>query len=353
MKPASKILFAAIMASLLSYSAADAGVIRGEHFTLDELYVVTLGMEKKNPELVSIEQFGRSVQGLPLFAIKIARRDGVERPEVLITASIHAVEFTGDRVAIGIAHKLIDEDGKNPWVTELLDKMDFYILPLMNPDGYRAASRHLGHGFTMRRTNTREVDLNRNFPYPEGVKPKSFLAGSHHKISANYMGPYPLSEPETRALDNFVKKHNFFVAVNFHTTGSFFVYPWGFAGDEAPHKELYEKMGKTFNKHQQFHKYTVQQSFKWYQTVGDLDDWLYGRYGALSVTVEVAKPGWRLLNPIRLINPFWWYNPLKIDKWVENDRDATLRAIQKAYELTGGQPLPPRDFEWKMPETTQ
>jgi len=353
MRNSTKILSALIMMTLLLQTPASAGVMRGKHFTLDELYIVILGMEKKNPELASIEQFGRSVEGRPLFAIRIARRDGVERPEALITAGIHAMEFTGARTAIGITRKLIDEHGDDPWIDELLDKMDFYVIPLLNPDGYGVASRHLGRGFTSRRTNSREVDLNRNFPYPEGVKSRGLLAGSHHKISPNYMGPHPLSEPETRALDGLLEKHDFFAAVNFHTTGGFFVYPWGFSEEDAPHEEMYEKMGETFNQYQEFHKYKVQQSFEWYQTVGDLDDWLYGRYGALSVTVEVAKPGWRLLNPLRLINPFWWANPIDIEKWVENDRDAALHAIQKAYELTGGRPLPPQNFRWKTMRSVQ
>ena len=220
----------------------------------------------------------------------------------------------------------------------------------MNPDGYARASRRLNRGFTGRRTNARSVDLNRNFPYPNGVKPKNMLAGSKRKISPNYLGPYPLSEPESMALDKFVKKHKFFVAVNFHTTGSFFVFPWGFKPDATPHKEYFERMGAVFNEHQNKSKYTVQQSSEWYQTVGDLDDWLYARYGVLSLTVEVAKKDKRLLNPIRAINPFWWYNPTNIEEWIDNDRDATMLAIEKAFELTGGQPLPERKFDWVLPE---
>jgi len=350
MKKTGIILSAALLVFVIGAQSADAGYLRGKHYTLEEIYNVTRGLEKKHPKLVSIEEYGKSVEGRPLLAIRIARRDGVKRPEALITASIHAVEFTGDRVALAIAEKLIDRDGADPWVTSLLDRMDFYVLPLANPDGYARASKRLNRGFTGRRTNAHSVDLNRNFPYPKGIEPKNSVAGSHSKLSPNYLGPHPLSEPESRALDEFVAKHRFFVAIGFHTTGSHFVYPWACHGEVCKHKQFFESMGKAFNEHQKMHKYKVHQAHDWYQRVGDLDDWLYGRYGILSVTVEVAKPGKRLINPIRLINPFWWYNPLKIEDWIENDRDATMRAIEKAFELTGGNPLPEQKIEWRLPQ---
>jgi len=348
MKRSGTILAATMFLTLVSVEISEAGYLRGRHFKLDDLYIVILSMEKKRPGLVSIEQYGKSVEGRSLLAIKIARRDGKKRPDVLVTGNIHATEFTGDRLAIAVAEKLIEQDGIDPWVTSLLDRMDFYVLPLLNPDGYARASDRLDRGFTTRRTNADEVDLNRNFPYPKGIKPEGMMAGSHCKLSPNYMGAHPLSEPETKALDDFVSRHRFFTAINFHTTGGHFVYPWGYMKDPCPDKGLFDAMGKALNEHQNLKKYKVHQAFDWYQTVGDADDWFYGKYGVLSVTVEVAKKGRRLLNPIRFINPFWWYNPTHIEDWVGNDRDAVLYAIEKALELTGGEPRPPQQIKWHM-----
>ncbi len=59
------------------------------------------------------------------------------------------------------------------------------ILSLLNPDGYAKNSRY----------NARGVDLNRNFPHQ----------WSPH--SAEAPGPSPLSEPETRALHDFIVLH--------------------------------------------------------------------------------------------------------------------------------------------------
>lgn len=329
--------------------AADAGYLRGKHYTLDEIYAHIRELGNKS-DIVSIEEIGKSVEGRPILAVRIARRDGTQRPEALITSSIHAIEFSGDRIALAVAEKLIEKESSDPWVASLLDRMDFYIVPLMNPDGYARASRRLDRGFTSRRTNADGVDLNRNFPYPAGVKPKNSMAGSSSKLSPNYHGPFPLSAPENIALDKLAQWHKFFVAINFHTTGGHFLFPWGYKTGTCPNQDYFQEMGKAFNERQNKCKYVVQPAIEWYQTVGDLDDWLYGRYGALSVTVEVARNDIRLANPIRFVNPFWWYNPTKIEDWIENDRDAAMSSIEAAFELTKGIPLPPQDITWVLPE---
>ena len=322
----------------------------GDYFRLDESYKAYEDLAAKHPGLVTIEQVGKSVEGNPIVALKIALRDGRERPEALITGNIHANEFLGGRMAYEVARRLADDYGKNPWITSLLDRMDFYVVPMLNPDGFSDACRHAAHGFTARRKNADRVDMNRNFPYPSGVKSKGIMSGSKMKIHPNYKGPYPLSEPETKALAAFAEKHRFFVAINFHTTGGHFIYPYGYGREEPKDLDLYKKMGKSLNDHQSKKKYKVHQAFKWYQTVGNLDDYLYRRYGALSVTVELARYGTRLLNPLRGYNLFWWYNPVNIQEWVNNDRDAALYAIETAFELTGGKPQPPQPTNWRMPD---
>ncbi len=59
------------------------------------------------------------------------------------------------------------------------------VLSLLNPDGYAKNIRY----------NARGVDLNRNFPHQ----------WSPHSVEAS--GPSPLSEPETRALHDFIVLH--------------------------------------------------------------------------------------------------------------------------------------------------
>jgi murein tripeptide amidase MpaA len=82
--------------------------------------------------------------------------------------------------------------------------VDWYILPVVNPDGYEYSHRTDRLWRKNRRGSGRcaGTDLNRNFGYKWGgagssqVPCKEIFAGSH-----------PFSEPETAALSNFVSGH--------------------------------------------------------------------------------------------------------------------------------------------------
>lgn len=341
-----------LLQGLVAFSA-DAGYFRGGHYTLDEVYEAINALGDLNPELATVEEFGKSVEGRPLYVVKISRPDNKARPKALVYATVHADEWTGDRVALAMAERLIIDDGRDEWVTSLLDRMDIYIAPLMNPDGYDRVSRHLDLNFTMARDNANRVDLNRNWPQAKGSGVENVrgatLGGSGFKWHPNYRGPCPLSEPENVALDRLVAQNGFFIIFDLHTVGGRFSYPWSFQEQAPPDRELFEAVGQAFIDHQQF-QYKVHQSFSWYQIVGSSKDWFYGRYGSPAITIELGnlKKFDRGKLGLRILNPFWQANPLDVQFWIDNDRDAILYAIEKAYELTGGKQLEPQDMEWVM-----
>lgn len=341
------LIFALLLQSSFALSAQKKSFSKGYYSTLDERYNDYFALASAYPSLVSIEVIGKSVKGKDILLLKIGEPSSAGRKaEALITGNIHACEFLGGTMAFELAKQLASNYGHNPFITSMVDRVAFYIVPTVNPDGFEIAMRHLSTGFTARRTNANNVDLNRNFPYPEGIKRKGYRAGSKSRIMPTYMGKMPLSEPESRAIASLAKSHNFFAAVNLHTTGGLFLYPYAYKPEPAVDKELFMAMGKAFNEHQLKYLYQVRQSYDWYQTVGDLNDWLYINHGILSVTIELAKPDNRLLNPLRVYNPFWWYNPVNIFQWVDNDRDAVIYSIETALELTGGVPRPAQKGKW-------
>lgn len=72
------------------------------------------------------------------------------------------------------------------------------------------------------------VDLNRNFGYKwghdnEGSSPK--------KCAEDYRGPTPFSEPETRAIRDFLNSFEGLqvkIALNFHAYGNLFIMPFNY-----------------------------------------------------------------------------------------------------------------------------
>lgn len=115
----------------------------------------------------------------------------------------------------------------------ILKLYSFYIVPALNCDGIemhlhpkeknvlseRQRRLDFGEGFTRWQANARGVDLNHNYGFgfdeykrieeKEGIEPGR----------TRYSGEYPESEPETRALANFVRIIKPCAAVSFHTQG--------------------------------------------------------------------------------------------------------------------------------------
>ena len=90
---------------------------------------------KQFPNVVSIENIGTSYEGRKMKVLKICQ-DGVcgKNPGIFINGGIHAREWIGPSTVTFIIKELLENDHKYP--TEILDKLDWYILPVLNPDGY-------------------------------------------------------------------------------------------------------------------------------------------------------------------------------------------------------------------------
>ncbi|MEW6524490.1 MAG: M14 family metallopeptidase [Bacillota bacterium] len=206
-----------------------------------------------------------------------------DKPAMYIDANIHAGEVTGSQVCLHTIAHLLNNYGTDPEVTYLLDTRAFYILPRVNPDGaelylttpfmLRSSVRpypdeevkdglHLedvdGNGMILQMRvpdETGEWKVSSKDPrlmvrrqpddyqgtfyriYPEGrirgdavvpvkVVPPKWGLDINRNFPANWRleqsgaGPYPLSEPETRAMAEFILSHENIAAIQaYHTTG--------------------------------------------------------------------------------------------------------------------------------------
>jgi murein endopeptidase len=137
-------------------------------------------------------RIGRSTRGRPIIAVRAGDTASAER--ALVVGCIHGNECAGTAVTRILA-------GSAPPV-------DLWIVPNLNPDGFA-----LG-----RRQNARGVDLNRNFP-------SEWRAGGR-PWDAEYPGPRPLSEPETRAAARLIRRIEPAVTIWFHQPQAL-VRAWG------------------------------------------------------------------------------------------------------------------------------
>ncbi len=127
------------------------------------------------------------------------------------------------------------------------------------------------------------LDFNRNFPYewrPEGDQ--------------NGAGPYPASEPEIKAVADFIVAHpNINLAVTYHTYSRVILR----CSSTKPDSELdtedlwvYKKIGQMGTQFTGYRCVSVFHDFLYHPkeiTTGAFDDWMYDHRGVFAFTVEL------------------------------------------------------------------
>ena len=162
------------------------------------------------PDRCVLQEFGTSVNGRKLLAVKISDNPAIHEaePAFLYTSTIHGDEGTGYMLMLRLIDSLLNAYNTNEVIKELIDNTEIWINPIFNPDGFYFASESLSLNST--RYNANHADLNRNFP--------DALAGDH---------PDAMDwQPETVAMMNFMKQHPFVLAANLHDGAELVNYPW-------------------------------------------------------------------------------------------------------------------------------
>lgn len=245
---------------------------------------------------------GETARGTPVFGLELGPEDG-ERASLLV-AGLHAMEWIGVAVGEALLDRLVASVPRDRRVL---------AVPLANPDGYLAVEEDLRAGRRrFRRTNTRGVDLNRNWP-------------THHRPWAlrsvlvpplGGPGRAPLSEPEIAGLvawgDRVVAGGaRIDIALSLHSYGRMILYPFGGrwrAPDERPRlraaaRSVAARIAR---------RYRVVQVARWVPGAfahGMEVDTMHARWGATALLVECSSGGISLGTPSSLVHPFRWFNP--------------------------------------------
>ena len=129
------------------------------------------------------------------------------------------------------------------------------------------------------------LDFNRNFP--------GFWRQEFEQAGA---GPYPTSEPEVRAMVDFVVRHpNIGAAVSFHTHSGVILRPMCGESDEQMIPEdlwMYKRLSEIGAKLTGYPAVSIYHDFRYHpkEVIGGAQDWVYEHLGALFWTVEIWSP---------------------------------------------------------------
>lgn len=236
------------------------------------------------PDIAELHVIGESREGNPIYALEVSNTLGeTGKPESVHMALYHAREWPTGEMAMRLAEHLTAEYGENDQVTQVVNDIKTWIIPVVNPDGFI----HSYEEYQMWRKNrvdngdgTFGVDLNRNHSYLWGSN-----NGSSGDTSSNtYRGTEPFSEPETRALRDFFLDRNVITTITSHTSGELILYPWSHKFDVVPDPEV-EILAAEMS---DFNGYSDIPAMGLYPQSGDFLDWMYGTMRGISYTFESA-----------------------------------------------------------------
>ncbi|MEV4765170.1 M14 family zinc carboxypeptidase [Micromonospora chokoriensis] len=164
-------------------------------------------------------------------------RDG-SRVGVLAYSQEHAREWATPLVTLEFAERMLANARTDPATRELLEQVDIFVIPTVNPDG----ANYSFNDFNFQRKNlvnhctgpARDpknrtswgVDINRN--YTVGSYFDGYVGASANCLSGNYAGTAELSEAESRNVIALAQDHpNIRFAMNVHSYGGYFMWPPG------------------------------------------------------------------------------------------------------------------------------
>ncbi|MGV6851041.1 MAG: M14 family zinc carboxypeptidase [bacterium] len=251
----------------------------------------------------SWEKQQNSANGYDLKVLKITNRKIQENKPIFFgMSSMHARELTPAATTMAFAELLLSQYGQNADVTWLLDHHEVQLLLQANPDGRKQAEtgllwrKNTNNNFCSN-TETRGIDLNRNYPFEWG----NHNGSSTVACDTTFRGPLAQSEPETQAVVNYVESifpdqrpDDLTVAapddtqgifIDFHSYSGLVLWPWGFTETVAPNGIAMQTLGRKFA---WFNNYTPEQSVGLYATDGTTDDFAYGDLGLPAYTFELG-----------------------------------------------------------------
>jgi len=194
--------------------------MKQQYKSYQESYNYLIDCVKNYPDLIKLQTIGTSHEGrdilLATLSLNVAYANF--KPALLYTGTIHAREWIGNELGIEFIEYLLKNYQSNPQILQTLTYNTLYIVPCLNPDGFEYSRKHFSFWRKNRRNNgdgTFGVDLNRNFSV-------GWQKVSDTKSNV-YGGVEPFSEPETRAIRDFVNAHpNITMALDYHSQGNVF-----------------------------------------------------------------------------------------------------------------------------------
>ena len=272
-----------------------------DHYPTYEVYDTLMhNFVRDYPQLCQLEEVATLPSGRQILALKISKDvelNNTDKPEVLCTSTMHGDEGICATTALSFCRHLLENYGSDSYVSRLMDSIEFWVIPIMNPDGMYKGGNNSISGST--RSNGNSKDLNRNFP--------------------NVNGGSGTNQPEIVAMKNFFGRHHFTLSTNLHAGNECFNYPWDTWERTTADNEWWRLVGAAYRDTAQYYGSSgyfddgcsnsangLTNGYAWYSISGGQQDWANYFMHCREVTIEVC--GTKEPTSTTTIANIWRYN---------------------------------------------
>ncbi|KFP47475.1 Carboxypeptidase B [Cathartes aura] len=221
---------------------------------------------------------------------------GPNKKAIFMDCGFHAREWISPAFCQWFVKETVETYGKDTVMTTLLNSLDFYVLPVVNIDGYVYTWTK---DRMWRKTRSKNAggpclgtDPNRNFNAAWCT-----LGASKNPCDSTYCGSAPESEKETKALADFIREHLSTVKayLTIHSYSQLLLFPYSYTHELPSNYEELNSIAHAASK-QLASLYNTKYTYgpgatTIYPAAGGSDDWAYDQGIKYSFTFELRDTG--------------------------------------------------------------
>jgi len=211
---------------------ASADFALDQYHTYDETMAWMADLVTKYPDICEYVKIGTSYQGREIGAIKITGKSAAGKKAFWMDGGLHAREWITTATVNYMLSKTLELYGSDTSVTAMVDGLNVYYAPILNPDGY-------SYTWTDDRMQ-RKTMMPSGCSYSPGTDPNrnwdchwGEAGTSTNPCSESYQGKAAADQPEVKAVQDYLRTQDDFLGyINFHSYSQLWMSPYGYTSSQ-------------------------------------------------------------------------------------------------------------------------